>query len=86
MKQNKKKLKTEERPPKIKRTHKVTVSFNDKEIEVVEAYCKKYNIKKKTSYIRETIIRTIMERLLEDYPTLFEKPKMDELVIITRKN
>ena len=72
---------TNERQPKLKRTHKVVVSFNDNENEVFETYCKKYKVNKKTRFIRETIIRTIMERFLEDYPTLFEKPELDKLVV-----
>jgi len=67
--------------PKPKRTHSHVFYLNDKENEAVEAYIKKYRVKNKANFLRETIIRSIMERFMEDYPTLFEKQVLDNLVV-----
>ena len=66
---------------KLKRTNKITLLLNDKEIEAVEAYCKKYRVKSKSQFAREVVMRTVMNRFLEDYPTLFEKQDLDRLVV-----
>ncbi len=31
--------------------------------------------------MRETVLRTVMERLLDDYPTLFDKKDLDDLIV-----
>lgn len=69
-----------------KRTHPVSFSLNDKENEVVEAYFKKYRINNKARFFRETIIRSIMERFMEDYPTLFEQQELDNLIVNQNEN
>ena len=61
---------------KLKRTNKITLLLNDKEIEAIEAYCKKYKVKSKSQFVREVVMRTVMNRFLEDYPTLFEKQEI----------
>ena len=66
---------------KLKRTNKITLLLNDKEIEAVEAYCKKYRVKSKSKFVREVVMRTVMNRFLDDYPTLFEKQDLDRLVV-----
>ena len=66
---------------KLKRTNKITLLLNDKEIEAIEAYCKKYKVKSKSQFVREVVMRTVMNRFLEDYPTLFEKQDLDRLVV-----
>ena len=65
----------------IKRTHKVSFFLNDKENEAVESYCKKYKVMNKKDFFRETIIKTILDRFVEDYPTLFEQQELDNLVV-----
>ena len=49
--------------------------------EAIEAYCKKYKVANKSKFMREAVIRTVMEQFLEDYPTLFEKQDLDRLII-----
>jgi len=69
------------REASLKRQHKVTVLLNDKELEAIDVYCKKYKIKSKAGFMRESILRTVMTQFLEDYPTLFEKQELDSLVV-----
>lgn len=57
---------------KLKRTNKVHFLFNDLELEAFEKYCKKYKIKNKSRFIRETVITQILGRFDRDYPSLFD--------------
>jgi hypothetical protein len=56
---------------KTKRTHRQTLMFNDMEMGVITNFCCKYKITKKTKFFRETIISAILQKMEEDYPTLF---------------
>lgn len=63
----------------FKRRHKATFLLNDKEMEAVEAYCKRYKVKNKARFMRESVMRVVMDQFMEDYPTLFEKKDLDRL-------
>lgn len=56
----------------LKRINKRVIAFNNKELSVIEQYCKKYKIDNKSQFMRETIIRTILKKMDEDYPTLWD--------------
>ncbi|MDR2065988.1 MAG: hypothetical protein LBP85_09830 [Prevotellaceae bacterium] len=56
---------------KTKRTHRQTLMFNDTEMGVITNFCRKYKITKKTKFFREAIISAILQKMEEDYPTLF---------------
>ncbi|MCU4165784.1 hypothetical protein [Carboxylicivirga caseinilyticus] len=62
------------------RKHKATFLLNDKENQAIEIYCKKYKIGNKSKFMREAVMRIVMENFLEDYPTLFEKQDLDKLI------
>lgn len=53
------------------RKHRKVVTFNDSELEVMNAFCKKYRIDNQTKFIREAVISTILRKTEEDHPTLF---------------
>ncbi len=65
----------------LKRNHRTAFLLNDKEKEAIDSYCKKNKIKNKSKFMRETLLRTVMEHFLEDYPTLFDKKDMDKIRI-----
>ncbi len=65
----------------FKRRHRLTIQLNDHEMEALELYCKKYKVKNRSAFVRESIMRVVMSRFLEDYPTLFEKQELDRLVV-----
>lgn len=65
----------------LKRNHRASFLLNDKEKEAIESYCKKNKIKNKSKFMRETLLRTIMDHFLEDYPTLFDKKDMDKIKV-----
>lgn len=60
------------RKEKLKRKHPMRFLFNDLELEAFEKYCKKYKIKNKSKFIRETIITEILGQFDRDYPSLFD--------------
>ncbi len=65
----------------LKRKHRATFLLNDKENDAVAAYCEKYRIGNKSKFMREAVMRAVMEQFLEDYPTLFEKKALDRLIV-----
>ncbi|MGQ1946191.1 hypothetical protein ACT3CD_03695 [Geofilum sp. OHC36d9] len=65
----------------FKRRHRLTIQLNDKEMEAIELYCKKYKVKNKSGFVRESVLKSVMVKFLEDYPTLFEKQELDRLVV-----
>lgn len=66
---------------KSRRNSRVTVFFNDKEMEAIDKYCQKYKVESRAALIREAALRSVMGRFLEDYPTLFEKQDLDRLIV-----
>lgn len=56
----------------LKRVNKKVISFNNKEINVIEQYCKKYKIDNRSQFMREAIIKSILKKMDEDYPTLWD--------------
>ena len=56
----------------LRRKHKVTVSFNEKEMKVIEHFVKKYKINNKSKFFRESIVSAILQKLEDDYPKLFD--------------
>ncbi len=65
----------------LKRSHRTAFLLNDREKEALEVYCRKHKIKNRSKFIRETLLRTIMDHFIEDYPTLFDKEDMDKIRI-----
>ncbi len=65
----------------LRRSHRTAFLLNDKEKDALEVYCRKHKIKNKSKFIRETLLRTVMDHFMEDYPTLFDKKDMDRLTI-----
>ncbi|MGE0092091.1 MAG: hypothetical protein EOM16_03405 [Bacteroidia bacterium] len=53
------------------RVHRKTILFNDKEMEALQMYCKKYKISSQSKFIREAVVTTILKQLEEDHPKLF---------------
>jgi len=58
------------------RNRVVTISLNDPEYKVLEKYCIKYKITNRTRFIRESLMKIILTRMSEDYPSLFEEKEM----------
>jgi len=72
----KEKLKDEE----FLRIHKQSFTFNQRELQAFMYYCKKYRVKNKSKFMRETVVTAILKRFDEDYPTLFDVEHMERPV------
>ncbi len=65
----------------LKRNKRASFMLNEKEKEAIDIYCKKHKIRNKSKFMRDTLMRTVMDHFLEDYPTLFDKKDMDKIKI-----
>jgi hypothetical protein len=54
------------------RKNQRSLMFNNKELQAIEAYCKKYRVSNKAKFMRETIITEVLKRFELDHPTLFD--------------
>ena len=63
-------------PPTTKRTalrtHRQVFTLNDDENKALNRYLVKYKIENKAKFIRETLMITIIRKLEEDHPRLFD--------------
>jgi len=57
------------------RRNKHAIMFNNREMQAIEAYCRKYRVENKSRFMRETILTEVLSRFDKDYPTLFEFEK-----------
>jgi len=54
------------------RRHRQVILLNDKELEAIEEYRRRYNVKaSRSELLREAIMDTILSGLDESHPTLF---------------
>jgi len=54
------------------RTHRQIFTLNDEENKALTRYITKYNVQNKSKFIRETLMMTIIRKMEEDHPTLFD--------------
>lgn len=54
------------------RKNRVTFVLNDKELNALEAYCKRFRVKNKSRFVRAVLMSTVIERLEQSSPTLFD--------------
>lgn len=57
---------------KLPRQYRVSVMLNESELRAIEKYCRRYHITNRSHFIRQTIIKSIVKRLSDDQPTLFD--------------
>ena len=67
-----KELKEIQDTEKLKRNNNVQILFNDLEMEALNKYFKKYKVSNRSKFIRETVIKSVLQKFEEDYPSLFE--------------
>lgn len=54
------------------RKHRLVILLNDKEVEAIEEYRRRFNVKTpRAEHLRETIMERILSELSENHPTLF---------------
>jgi len=54
------------------RTHKYVFTLNEEENRALNRYVEKYKVQNRSRFIRETLMTTIIRKLEEDHPTLFD--------------
>jgi len=57
---------------KLKRSNRLTIMLNTREMRALNVYCQRYRIKNKSRFLRETIMNVILKKFDEDLPSLFE--------------
>jgi hypothetical protein len=62
--------------PMMLRENAITFSLNDPEYKALQNYCSKYKIKNRSRFLRESVMKIVLSRLTEDYPTLFGENEM----------
>jgi len=60
---------------RLRRINRTYLSFNNREQEAINLYCRKYSVNNKSKFMREAILTEVLKRFDEDYPTLFEFEK-----------
>lgn len=56
----------------MKRTHRMSFLLNDEEFKMLNHYVAKYRINNTSRFMRETLMRSILQQLDKDSPTLFD--------------
>ncbi|MDD4968265.1 MAG: hypothetical protein PHT07_02430 [Paludibacter sp.] len=54
------------------RTHRQIFTLNDEENKALNRYITKYKVQNKSKFIREALMMTIIRKMEEDHPTLFD--------------
>jgi hypothetical protein len=58
---------------KLRRTGRITIMLNAREMRALNVYCTRYRVKNKSEFLRETLMKTIVRRFEEEHPTLWEE-------------
>jgi hypothetical protein len=53
-----------------------SIRFNNKEMNAINNYCKKYKIKNRSKFMREAIITEVLRKFDKNYPTLWDEPQL----------
>ncbi|NDV58912.1 hypothetical protein [Bacteroides sp. 519] len=59
-----------------KRQQKMTCLLTEEELRIIERYLEKYKISNRSRWMRETLLASVMRKMEEDYPTLFNEHDM----------
>lgn len=54
------------------RTHRQVFTLNDEENKALNRYVEKYKVQNKSKFMRETVMLTIIRKMEEDHPRLFD--------------
>jgi len=58
---------------RLKRSNRLSVMLNNREVRALGIYCDRYRVKNKSEFLRETIMRAILKRFDDEHPTLWEE-------------
>lgn len=54
------------------RKSRITILLNESEQRALDKFCAKYNITNRSRLVREALVRTILKKIENDQPTLFD--------------
>jgi len=57
----------------LKRTNRLSLMLNNREMRALSIYCDRYRVKNKSEFLRATIITAILKRFEDEHPTLWEE-------------
>lgn len=55
----------------LKRIHRKSILFNDKEIAAIDEYCRRFKVSSRSALIRQATMERVLLDLEENTPTLF---------------
>ncbi len=58
---------------KLKRNNRLSLMLNNREMKALGIYCNRYRVKNKSGFMRETIMKAIIQRFDNEHPTLWEE-------------
>jgi hypothetical protein len=58
---------------RLRRTNRLSLMLNKRELRALGIYCNRYRIKNKSEFLRETIMKAILKRFEEEHPSLWEE-------------
>ncbi|MCE5346771.1 MAG: hypothetical protein LLG13_10860 [Bacteroidales bacterium] len=57
----------------LKRTKRLSLMLNNREMRALGIYCNRYRVKNKSEFLRETIMKAIIKRFDDEHPSLWEE-------------
>ena len=58
---------------RLRRTNRLSLMLNNREMRALGVYCNRYRVKNKSEFLRETIMKAILNRFEKEHPTLWEE-------------
>ena len=55
----------------LRRIHRKSVLFNERELAAIETYCKRFKVSSRSALIRQTVMERVLTGLEESHPKLF---------------
>ena len=61
----------EKQKASLVRNHRQVIYFNEKEMNAIDEYCRRFKVSSKSSMLRQAIIERVLSDMDENHPTLF---------------
>jgi hypothetical protein len=65
--------KTAYKEDRLRRTNRLSLMLNSREMKALGIYCSRYRVKNKSEFLRATIMKAILKRFEDEHPTLWEE-------------
>jgi len=59
----------------LRRTSRLSVMLNSREMKALGIYCNRYRIKNKSEFLRVTLMKAIIQKFEDNHPSLWEEPE-----------